>query len=211
MLMDRWYRVAIPILEYVQENSDPEDSLSVGQIASGTGLGPEDVKIELERLVDAGYLVGDFRKYIGSSPSSWNIFSCSLSERGLRGVDAWPSDNPYDPLIQMIERQTELIERLTQVVIQRQRDLMIERRRDLMTERQIATTPDEAALSKQAALSESVMDLGKASIVGLRFQVDRQRVSLQTHLGLNPLSHLRCSRLVSAVNNIRDLLLPDRM
>ena len=211
MLMDRWYRVAIPILDYVQENSDPEDSLYVGQIAAGTGLGPEDVSIELERLVDAGYLVGDFRKYIGSSPNSWNIFSCSLSQRGLRAVDAWPSDNPYDPLIQMIERQTELIERLTQVVVQRQTDLMIERHRDLMTERQTATTPDEGALWKQPALGESFMDLGKASIAGIFFRVDRQGVSLQTHLGLNPLSHLRCSCLVSAVNNIRDWLLPDRM
>lgn len=203
MLMDRWYRVAIPILEYVHENSDPEDSLSVGQIAAGTSLGPEDVSIELESLVDAGYLVGDFRKYIGASPSSWNIFVCSLSERGLHAVDAWPSDNPYDPLIQMIERQTELIERLTQVVIQRQSELMIERH--------IATSPDEGELSKQAALDETFSDVGKATIVGLLLQVDRQRVSLQTHLGLNPLSRLRCSCLVSAVYNIRDWLRPDRV
>lgn len=202
MLMDRWYRVAIPILEYVHENSDPEDSLYVGQIAAGTGLGPEDVSIELESLFDAGYLVGDFRKYIGGSPSSWNIFSCSLSERGLRAVDAWPSDNPYDPLIQMIERQTELIERLTQVVIQRQRELKMER--------QIATAPAEGALSKQAALGESFTDLGKATIAGLLLQVDRQRVSLQTQWGLDHLSLLRCSCLVSAANRVRDWLRADR-
>ena len=114
----------------------------------------------------------------------------------------------------MIERQTELIERLTQVVIQRQTELMIER--------QAATTPDEGALSKQAALGESFTDLGKATIAGLLLQVDRQRVSFQTHLGLNRvsfqthsgldhLSHLRCSCLVSALNKIRGRLHPDRM
>ena len=203
MLMDRWYRVAIPILEYVHENSDPEDSLYVGQIAAGTGLGPEDVRIELESLFDAGYLVGDFRRYIGGSPSSWNISGCSLSERGLRAVDAWPSDNPYDALIQMIERQTELIERLTQVVIQRQMELKMER--------QIATAPAEGALSKQPALGESFTDLGKATIDGLLLQVDRQRVSLQTQCGLDHLSHLRCSCFASAVNRVRDWLRPDGM
>jgi hypothetical protein len=118
-------------------------------------------------------------------------------------VDAWPSDNPYDPLIQMIERQTELIERLTQVVIQRQTDLMIER--------QIATTPDEGARSTRAALGDSFTDLGKATIAGLLVQVDQQRISLQAHVGQNSLSRVSCSCFVTVVNNIRGWLHPRKM
>src|SRR5580704_9660257 len=63
MLMDRWYRVAIPILEYIHRNGDPDETLSVGQITAVTGIGADDVSTELESLFDAGYLVGEVRKY----------------------------------------------------------------------------------------------------------------------------------------------------
>jgi hypothetical protein len=182
--------------------------LSVAQIAAGTGLGTDDVSIELESLVDAGYLVGDFRKYLGASPGSWNVFGCSLSERGLRAVDAWPSESPYDPLVQMIERQTELIERQTEL-IERLTRVVIQQQTEPMIERQLATTSGGEALSKEARFESSLTDL-KATVARLLVQIDQQRASPQAQLGLNPLSNLRCSCLASAVNTIRDWLRPER-
>ena len=35
----------------------------------------------------------------------WFLENSHLGERGLREIGAWPSDDPYDALLELIERQ----------------------------------------------------------------------------------------------------------
>jgi hypothetical protein len=58
MADDTWYSVAVPILEYVHEHGDFKTVFTVGLIAEATGIDPADVAVELERLVDAGFING---------------------------------------------------------------------------------------------------------------------------------------------------------
>jgi hypothetical protein len=137
MAEDRWYDVALPILEYVHAHGGPLDLLSVADIAEGTGLSPQDVAVELDSLCQAGFVNGTLRKMMtGGDPSPWFLESSSLGERGLRVVGAWPSDDAFEALVAILDRQ-------------------------------IAATADPEKISKLSALRSSVADVGKATFAGL--------------------------------------------
>ncbi len=52
--------------------------------------------MELERLVDAGFVKGPLHQYLsGGDFSVWSLEEASLAER-VGVVGAWPSDDPYD-------------------------------------------------------------------------------------------------------------------
>jgi hypothetical protein len=138
MAEDQWYSVAVPILEYVHARGEPFWLMSVGEIALETGLDPNVVAVELERLQEAGYVTGPLIKVTSSGDdlSGWFLRNSSLSERGMRALGAWPSDDPYDALVALLERH-------------------------------IATTSDEAKKSKLRALQSSVAEVGKATVAGL--------------------------------------------
>lgn len=141
MAEDRWYRVAVPILEFVHENGDKMRFLNMGAIAAGTGLEPNEVTDEVERLCAAGYLTGPLHEMgTGGDVRPWFLENSHLGERRLREIGAWPSDDPYDALLELIERQ-------------------------------IAATPDEATKSKLAGLRGSVADVGKATVAGILVQL----------------------------------------
>jgi len=65
MAEDRWYRVALPILEYVHEHGGQLTLLGVGDIADGTDLEPEEVAEEIEQLSAAGYLAAPAARSAG--------------------------------------------------------------------------------------------------------------------------------------------------
>jgi hypothetical protein len=137
MADDRWYRIDLPILEYVQEHGGPFELLSVGYIAQAMGLDPTEVAVGLDNLSSAHYLAGRVQKPMtGGDPSPWFLEDSSLGERGLRVVGAWPSDDPYEALVKLLERH-------------------------------IAATSDEEKKSKLKALERSVTEVGKATIAGL--------------------------------------------
>lgn len=141
MADDRWYRVAVPILEYVADHGGPLELLNVAMIADAIGVDRFEVAAELERLGNAGYLAGHLKKLMsGGDPSGWFLEDSSLGERGLRAVGAWPSDDPYNALIELLDRQ-------------------------------IAATPDPAEKSRLAALKSSAAEVGKATIVGILTQL----------------------------------------
>ena len=137
MAEDRWYAVALPILDYVHDNGGPLVLLHIGDIAEGTGLDPVQVATEVERLSSADYLAGSIRKLMsGDDPSPWFLENSSLGERGLRVVGAWPSDDPYEALMDLLEQHIE-------------------------------ATSDPTTKSKLSALRGSVSEVGKATIAGL--------------------------------------------
>jgi hypothetical protein len=105
---DRWHSVAVPILEYMREHARPMTMIPVWHIADATGIDPTDVAVELDSLIAAGYVVGPLRKTMsGGDPTSWFLESSSLGERGLREVGAWPSDDPYEALLDLLDRRIE--------------------------------------------------------------------------------------------------------
>jgi hypothetical protein len=106
MVDDSWFSVAVPILEYVHEQGDLGTLIDVGHIAADTGIDPAEVAVELERLVDAHYINGPLQKTMSrGDPSVWFLVDASLAERGLREVGAWPSADPYEALLALLDRR----------------------------------------------------------------------------------------------------------
>jgi hypothetical protein len=55
-----------------------------------------------------GYLTGPLHKLLsGGDTRSWFLENSHLGERGLRTVGAWPSDDPYEALVEILQRQIE--------------------------------------------------------------------------------------------------------
>jgi hypothetical protein len=54
MADDRWDLVAVPILDFVRENSDEMGWVSFSAIAAATGLEPNQIIDEVERLCAIG-------------------------------------------------------------------------------------------------------------------------------------------------------------
>jgi hypothetical protein len=134
---DRWYSVALPILDCVHDAGGKTGFLSVGAIAAATGIPPNDVVDEVERLCAAGYLTGPLQKLgSGGDVRQWFLENSLLRERGMRVVGAWPSDDPYEALVEILDRL-------------------------------IAATSDPEKRSKLTKLRGSIADVGKATIAGL--------------------------------------------
>lgn len=81
MAEDRWYRIAIPILEYVANNGGPFVLLSMGDIADALHLDPMEVATELDELCAAGYVAGDVRKMLtGGDARPWYLEKSLLAK-----------------------------------------------------------------------------------------------------------------------------------
>lgn len=106
MAEDTWRSVAVPLLECIHEHGGQLSLLSVEELSQRTGLEPLVVAEEVERLADAGYLAGGLHKMLtGGDPRPWYLERAALAERGLRVVGAWPSEDPYDALIEALDRR----------------------------------------------------------------------------------------------------------
>jgi hypothetical protein len=106
MAEDTWYRVALPVLEYVHEHSGSRGMLSLGEISEGTGIGLNEVDVEVARLCSADYLAGSIHRMGGNAGNYLN--PNNLGERGLRVVGAWPGEDPYEALVALLDRNIEL-------------------------------------------------------------------------------------------------------
>jgi hypothetical protein len=91
MPLDLWESRALPILRYIAANETDMNFINVGEIAQATDIEGHAVVIELERLIDAGYIPGTLQKMMtGGDPSSWFLSKSRLTERGARAVSVWP-------------------------------------------------------------------------------------------------------------------------
>lgn len=105
---DTWYSRALPILEAVRDVEGSEESFlfMIGDLADRTGLDPHHVVVEVERLIEGGYLSGK----VGGPTSGgdfrpWHISNVRLAPTGARVVGLWPSDDPYEALLALLDRR----------------------------------------------------------------------------------------------------------
>lgn len=104
--VDLWESRALPILRYVGAHETSMGFISVGEIAKETGIDVHAVAVELERLIDAGYIPGQLQKMgAGGDPSPWFLTESRLSERGARAVSVWPR---AEILLKTIEERAQL-------------------------------------------------------------------------------------------------------
>lgn len=103
MVEDRWFRIAVPILEALHER-EAEFYTQIGDLADALSLDPMDVVREVERLIRDGYLTGKLGKVMsGGNPRPWHLSSFALTGDGARVIGSWPSDNPYEALLALLD------------------------------------------------------------------------------------------------------------
>jgi hypothetical protein len=106
MASDTWSTRAIPILELIAEIEIDAHQISLGEVADRTGLPVEAVDVELDRLIAAGYAHGEIHRTMsGGDRRVWTYQGPVLAERGSRAVQQWPSDDPFDALLMLLDQR----------------------------------------------------------------------------------------------------------
>lgn len=103
MAEDTWERVALPILNRIAEVETADDN-TIGSVtlAAEVGLSEAEVEVELSRLLKAGYLTGiDMTGFAGGL----SLSGVRLEERGARVVGVWPSTDPYEALLALLDQR----------------------------------------------------------------------------------------------------------
>jgi hypothetical protein len=133
MTTDTWHSRAVPILEAVRDVEGMEEAygLQIGYLAERTGLDPNHVAVEVERLIEGGYLAGTLAKPMsGGDVRPWRVSSARLAPTGARAVGLWPPSDPYQALLALLERR-------------------------------VAEAPDEETRSKWRKVRDTILGLGK--------------------------------------------------
>lgn len=104
---DTYYSRALPILKFLATRDEVFGSVTIGEIASATGLKDAEAASELTRLTFDGFLQGELRQYFGPITNG-RLVGTALTEKGARAVGMWPSENLYDALLELIDRQIEM-------------------------------------------------------------------------------------------------------
>lgn len=104
---DVWRSRAEPILRAVAAREGFGNLVTVEEIADATGLTHEQVDTELIRLLDGDYIdASDYSKTAAAGRRGhWKLVSPVLTERGARTIGMWPTNDPYELLVQLLERQ----------------------------------------------------------------------------------------------------------
>lgn len=104
--VDLWEERAAPILRYIAAHETDQDFITIGEVAVSLGLDGHAVVVEVERLIDAGYIPGELRKMMtGGDPTTWFLTESRLTERGARAVSIWPR---AEHLIETLEARAEI-------------------------------------------------------------------------------------------------------
>lgn len=134
MAEDTWYSRAVPILGAIAELEGGEQAyvLTIGDLADRVGLDPQEVAVEVERLIDGGYLSGKLTKLMsGGNVRPWHLTGpVRLAPEGARVAGLWPSRDPYETLMTLLERR-------------------------------VAEAPDEETRSKWRKVRDTIGGLGK--------------------------------------------------
>ncbi len=106
MTADRWFSRALRILNTIQELEDEElHDIGVAELAARTNLSAGMVHAELRRLLAEGYILGVLEGDMGGDPASELLMDFQLSAEGARAVGAYPSRDPYEALLAILERR----------------------------------------------------------------------------------------------------------
>jgi hypothetical protein len=107
MVDDTWDNRAVPILEHVATLEATGAPFNLPHVAETLGCSRSEVQIEVDRLRSGGYLGGDLvQKGDGAGGIVvWDFRRPRLLEKGSRAVGQWPSDDPYDALLSLIEQR----------------------------------------------------------------------------------------------------------
>ena len=106
MREDLWETRALPILRYIADHEGEQQFINIGQLAEATRIEPNLVTVEVERLLDAGYIPGELVKTAtGGDPRPWFLDRPRLTERGGRAVSVWPK---AEQLLQVLEARAKV-------------------------------------------------------------------------------------------------------
>ncbi len=149
MAEETWNSRAIPIMEAIAVNEDPHEMVTLDDLSQATGLSHVEVEVELERLIDGEYIQGDIhRTMAGGQRGHWRLDGSVLLERGSRTVGQWPSDDPYEALLALIDK------------------------------RLLDTTLDEASKTKLQRFHSTLVDVGKGTAGGVLAALIKASVGL---------------------------------
>src|SRR5438552_3080488 len=102
---DLWEERALPILRYIAAHETDMGFISIGDLSTALGIEGHALAVELERLIDAGYIPGKLQMMMtGGDPTSWFLTKSRLTERGARAVSLWPR---AEQLVQVIQARAD--------------------------------------------------------------------------------------------------------
>ena len=100
MARSTWQARDLPILEAVAAAEEADAAIDSDGLATATGLSETAVARGLAALMDGEYISGDD---VGSQTTLFALLDVRLRERGRRVVGQWPSEDPFDGLIAVLE------------------------------------------------------------------------------------------------------------
>jgi hypothetical protein len=99
-----WTKVEAPILaaiaDWIPRPGAPGPMST--NIEQSTGLGSDAIATALRRLMDAQYVTGQRLNGAGGAVLFVNLH---LTQRGLRESGVWPSDDPFEDLLRVLNEQ----------------------------------------------------------------------------------------------------------
>lgn len=104
---EHWYSRALPILRTIRllEDDDVRD-IGVAELAKRTDLTPGAVQRELRRLMDEDYILAEYDDGgYTRDPANAMLLEFQLSAAGARAVGTYPSRDPYEALVAILERR----------------------------------------------------------------------------------------------------------
>lgn len=100
-----WETVAIPIMDAVDAlQREGVGSVALVKIAEQSGLTFEQVEAEIDLLVAAGYVGYEVVREQGR-PRAARLNFAQVYEKGARIIGRWPSSDPYDALLELLDRR----------------------------------------------------------------------------------------------------------
>lgn len=104
-ITDLWEERAQPILRYIAAHETDMGFITIGDLSTALGIDGHALAVELERLIEAGYIPGKLQMMMtGGDPTSWFLTKSRLTERGARAVSLWPR---AQQLVQVIEARAD--------------------------------------------------------------------------------------------------------
>ena len=98
--LDTWYSLALPIMGWVAEIEGQTIQVTSGEIAGRFDVGDRAAEVELKRLIEGGWIDAlDTTGYGGGL----SLMEPRLTEKGARAVGRWPSNDPYEALMAVLE------------------------------------------------------------------------------------------------------------
>ena len=100
MARSTWQARDLPILEAVAAAEEADAAIDSDGLATATGLSETAVARGLAALMGGEYISGDD---VGSQTTLFALLDVRLRERGRRAVGQWPSEDPFDGLVAVLE------------------------------------------------------------------------------------------------------------